>query len=102
MGDLSTFVMKPKDGKLSTFSCPMLNSANYTVWAIRIKVLLKLHNVWEIIEEEESTNAEKNNMAIALLFQSIPETLILQVGELDTAKKVWEAIKSRHVGADSS
>ncbi|XP_048615900.1 uncharacterized protein LOC125588544 [Brassica napus] len=71
MGDLSTFVMKPKGGKPSTFSCPMLNSANYTVWAIRIKVLLKLHN-----------------------------TLILLVGELDTAKKLWKAIKSRHVGAD--
>ena len=39
-------------------------------------------------------------MAIALLFQPIHATLILQVGELDTAKKVWEAIKARHVGAE--
>lgn len=39
-------------------------------------------------------------MAKALLFGSIPETLILQVGELDSAKKVWEAIKIRHVGAE--
>ena len=39
-------------------------------------------------------------MAVALIFQSIPEALILQVGDLDNAKKVWEAIKSRHMGAD--
>lgn len=39
-------------------------------------------------------------VAIALLFQSIPEVLILQVGELDTTKKVLEAIKARHVGAE--
>ena len=39
-------------------------------------------------------------MAIALLFQSIPEALILQVGDLDTAKSVWDAIKARHVGAE--
>lgn len=39
-------------------------------------------------------------MAIALLFQSIPETFILQVEELDTAKKVCEAIKAKHVGAE--
>ncbi|XP_013632942.1 PREDICTED: uncharacterized protein LOC106338531 [Brassica oleracea var. oleracea] len=39
-------------------------------------------------------------MATALLFQSILEALILQVGELETAKKVWDAIKARHVGAD--
>ena len=50
--------------------------------------------------EAETNDDEKNNKAIALLFQSIPETLILQVGELDTAKKVWDAIKSRHMGAD--
>ena len=37
---------------------------------------------------------------ITLVFQSILEAFILQVGELDTAKKVWDAIKVRHVGAD--
>ncbi|KAL0682807.1 hypothetical protein Bca4012_049655 [Brassica carinata] len=39
-------------------------------------------------------------MAIALIFQSVPEALILQIGEHDTSKKIWEAIKSRNLGAD--
>ena len=39
-------------------------------------------------------------LALALLFQSTPEAFILQVGELAEAKKVWEAIKTRHVGAE--
>ncbi|KAL0663599.1 hypothetical protein Bca4012_100436 [Brassica carinata] len=39
-------------------------------------------------------------MAISLIFQSIPEALVLQVGDIDNAKKVWEAIKARHMGAD--
>lgn len=39
-------------------------------------------------------------MAISFLFQSIPEALILQVGNLDTAKGVWDAIKARHLGAE--
>ncbi|KAG7568081.1 Zinc finger CCHC-type [Arabidopsis thaliana x Arabidopsis arenosa] len=39
-------------------------------------------------------------MATALLFQSIHETLVLQVGEHDTSKKVWNAIKVRHLGAE--
>lgn len=34
-------------------------------------------------------------MAIALIFQSIPEALILQVGAIDNAKKVWDVIKAR-------
>ena len=97
MGDLIPYT-KPREGS-SQIHCPMLNTTNYTVWAMRIKVLLKVHEVWEAVETE-TDNVKKNNMAMALLFQSIPETLILQVGELDTAKKVWEAIKVRHMGAD--
>ena len=77
----------------------MLSTTNYTVWSIRMKILLKVHKVWEIVETE-TNEIDKNNFAIALIFQSIPEALILQVGELYTAKKVWDAIKARHLGAD--
>ena len=62
-------------------------------------MLLRVHKVWEVVESD-STEGDKNDLATALLFQSIPETMILQVGALDTAKKVWDAIKTRHVGAD--
>lgn len=64
-----------------------------------MKMALKVHNVWEAIDPG-ITDSDKNNLATALLFQSIPETLTLQVGALDTAKAVWEAIQSRYVGAD--
>ena len=99
MGDITTIVKPKVGGGPSSISCPMLTSTNYTVWAMRIKVLLKVHKVWEVIDEE-SSDSEKNNLATALLFQSIPEVLILQVGELSSAKQVWEAIKARHMGAD--
>lgn len=64
-----------------------------------MKILLKVHKVWDVVETEEG-DVEKNNMAMALLVQSIPEALVLQVGELDSAKKIWDAIKTRHMGAD--
>ena len=98
MGDITTVIAKPKEGN-STITSLMLNTTNYTVWAIRMKILLKLHRVWEILEEE-TNESNKNYVAVALIFQSIPEALIVQVGEQDTAKKVWDAIKARHLGAD--
>ena len=98
MGDLVTTAVK-KDGGASSISCPMLTATNYTVWSIRMKLLLRVHKVWEIIENE-SVESDKNDIATALLFQSIPETMILQTGGLDTARKVWDAIKTRYVGAD--
>ena len=83
----------------SSIKLPMLNASNYTVWAMRMKIALKVNKVWETIDPGNK-HEEKNNMTIALLFQSIPEALILQVGDLDTAKSVWDAIKARHVGAE--
>ncbi|XP_013722901.1 uncharacterized protein LOC106426709 [Brassica napus] len=97
MGDI--VVARKEGGGPSKITCSMLTATNYTIWAIRIKVLLKVHKVWETVENE-SDDSEKNNMATTLFFQSIPEALILQVRELDTAKKIWDAIKSRHMGAD--
>lgn len=85
-------VTTKKEGGSSSIKCPMLTTTNYTVWAIRMKMLLRVHKVWEVIETE-STEGDKNDMVTTLLFQSISETMILQVGELDTAKKVWDAIR---------
>ncbi|KAG7582977.1 Zinc finger CCHC-type [Arabidopsis suecica] len=96
----TTALAKVSDGGgASSIKCPMLTSTNYTVWAMRMRILLRVHKVWNIIEES-SEDEEKNDMAMALLFQSIPESLVLQVGKVNTAKKVWESIKSKHLGAE--
>ena len=83
----------------STVVCPMLSSTNYTVWAMGMKVLLRVHKVRESIEPG-TDDEEKKDIATALLFQSIPENLILQVGEVDSPKEIWEAVKSRNLGAE--
>lgn len=64
-----------------------------------MKILLRVDEVWDITETE-STDGKKIYTAIVLIFQSIPKALILQVGELETVKQVWDAIKTRHLGAD--
>lgn len=82
-----------------SIKCPILNATNYTVWSMRMKVLLKIYKVWETIEPG-AEDQDKNNIAIGLLFQSIPESLILQIGEQETSKGIWDAIKARNLGAD--
>ena len=88
-----------KEGISNTIVCPMLNSTNYTVWAKRMKVLLRVHKVWESIDPG-TEDEEKKDVAIALLFQSLPESLVLQTGEDDSPKDIWEAIKTRNLGAE--
>ncbi|XP_076960026.1 uncharacterized protein LOC143636268 [Bidens hawaiensis] len=86
-------------GNPNAFQSPMLTSTNYTVWAIRMKVLLNVHKVWDTIDPG-ATDEDKNNIAIALIYQSISEETIMQVGNLDSAKEIWNAIKTRNLGAD--
>ncbi|XP_010471120.1 PREDICTED: uncharacterized protein LOC104750957 [Camelina sativa] len=77
----------------------MLSNTNYTVWAMRMEATLRVHKVWETINPG-SADEGKNDLTRALLFQSIPEALILQVGKQETAKAVWDAIKARNLGAE--
>ncbi|XP_048605480.1 uncharacterized protein LOC125582998 [Brassica napus] len=99
MADIKEEIVTTKDTGPATIKFPMLTSSNYTIWSMRMKIALKFSEVWETIDPG-TKDEKKNNMAIAFLFQSIPEALILQVGDIDTAKGVWDAIKARHVGAE--
>ncbi|XP_013594389.1 PREDICTED: uncharacterized protein PHLOEM PROTEIN 2-LIKE A7-like [Brassica oleracea var. oleracea] len=92
MGDLTVATTKPKETGSSSIKCPILSSTNYTVWAIKMKILLKVHKAWDIIETGGEDD-ERNNMALDLLVQSIPESLVLQVGELDLVKKGADRVK---------
>ncbi|XP_076907330.1 uncharacterized protein LOC143563737 [Bidens hawaiensis] len=96
MGDKETI---KTSGNPNAFQSPMLTSTNYTVWAILMKVLLNVHKAWNSIDPG-AIDDDKNNIAIALIYQSIPEATIMQVGNLDSAKEIWNAIKTRNLGAD--
>ncbi|CAA7056012.1 unnamed protein product [Microthlaspi erraticum] len=102
--DLTVAVAKPKEGGgSSSIICPMLTATNYTFWAMRMRMALRVHKVWDVVEKEtipHIPDGEKNDMAIALICQSIPEALVLQVGELDSAKKIWNTIQAKYVGAE--
>ncbi|GJU90786.1 initiator tRNA phosphoribosyl transferase [Tanacetum coccineum] len=82
-----------------TFQCPILTSTNYTIWRMRIEVLIGIHEVWDVIDPG-SDDAKKNNIVKGLLFQSIPEDLVSQIRNLKTGKEMWEAIKTRNLGVD--
>lgn len=56
--DLAITTTKKKGGS-STINCPMLNKTNYTVWATQMKILLRIHEVWGVVEEE-STEIKNN------------------------------------------
>ncbi|XP_024965797.1 uncharacterized protein LOC112505999 [Cynara cardunculus var. scolymus] len=71
-----------------TFQFPILSSTNYTIWRMRMEVLLGIHGVWEVVDPGLDY-AKKNNIVKVLLFQSIPE----DEARLQTLTAEFESMK---------
>nr|GEU39745.1 zinc finger, CCHC-type [Tanacetum cinerariifolium] len=84
------------------FRCSMLKPSNYSLWAIRMQIILEVNGLWEMIEPLETTKADnkKNKTAIAFLYQVLPEEQLLQITKHKTAKAIWDALKTRHIGEE--
>nr|GEX98247.1 zinc finger, CCHC-type [Tanacetum cinerariifolium] len=80
----------------------MLKPTNYSLWAIRMQIILKANGLWEMIEPNEKTQADnkKDKTAMAFLYQALPEEQLLQITKHKTAKAIWDALKTRHMGEE--
>nr|GEX72122.1 zinc finger, CCHC-type [Tanacetum cinerariifolium] len=62
--------------------------------------ILEANGLWEMIEPLETTQADnkKDKTAIAFLYQALPEEQLLQITKHKTAKAIWDALKTKHIG----
>ncbi|KAJ9538848.1 hypothetical protein OSB04_031581 [Centaurea solstitialis] len=89
-------------GSTTHFQCPLLNSTNYTIWSIRMRTILQANGLWEMIEPTDQTKKDdkSDKIAMAYLFQALPEDLNLQVATCKGAKEIWDTLKIRNIGVE--
>ncbi|XP_071687108.1 uncharacterized protein [Rutidosis leptorrhynchoides] len=82
--------------------CLKLTESNYTSWSIMVETALKAYGLWEVVDHVTggTVEARKNHTTKGIIFQTLPEDILLQVAKHNDAKDVWEAIKTRYLGAD--
>nr|GFA20058.1 hypothetical protein [Tanacetum cinerariifolium] len=81
----------------------MLTRSNYAAWAIKMRVFMQAQGVWEDIEPRTRNMAidvKKDKLALAAIYQGIPEDLLLSLVEKQTAKDAWEMLKTMYMGAE--
>ncbi|GJS75225.1 zinc finger, CCHC-type containing protein [Tanacetum coccineum] len=63
---------------------------------------IEAHGLWEAIETKDNTEVDtkKDKATIAFLYQALTEDVILQVAGCETAKELWDFVKTRHVGEE--
>ncbi|GKB97076.1 zinc finger, CCHC-type containing protein [Tanacetum coccineum] len=84
------------------FQCPILKPSNYSLWAIRMQIILEANGLWEMIEPDDKTQADnkKDKTDIAFLYQALLEEQLIQITKHKTAKAIWNALKTRHIGEE--
>ncbi|GKF24010.1 hypothetical protein Tco_0076332 [Tanacetum coccineum] len=67
-----------------------------------MQIILEANGLWEMIEPDDKTQADnkKDKTAIAFLYQALPEEQLLQITKHKTAKAIWDALKTRHIGEE--
>lgn len=91
--------VKNKDGSVG-LNYPMLTKSNYTAWSLKMKVYMQAHGIWEAVETTNTKGTledKTDKMALAAIYQGIPEDILLSVADKTTAK---EAVKTMCLGAD--
>lgn len=95
-------INKAKNGSIG-LSYPMLSRSNYTTWALKMKVYLKARGVWSAIDLKDpkaTVDDKADKVALAMIYQGLPEEILLSVAEKETTKGTWEAIRTLCQGAD--
>ena len=94
--------LKTKESSVS-LSYPMLTKNNYIMWSLKMKVFMKARRVWGAIEQKDPkviVDDKKVQMALAAIYQGVPEDVLLTIAEKETAKEAWEAIKTMCMGVE--
>ncbi|XP_074355672.1 uncharacterized protein LOC141695315 [Apium graveolens] len=96
--------METRKTKESSFGLnfPMLTKVNYTAWALKIKVFMQAHGVWDAIEPKDpkaTVEDKTDKRALAIIYQGLPEDM-LSIADKTTSKGAWEAVKILSLGAE--
>ncbi|XP_074327604.1 uncharacterized protein LOC141665518 [Apium graveolens] len=96
---------KLKIGGSYGLSYPLLARSNYTAWALKMKVVMQAQGVWYAIESSDPKVAAEekiDKVALAMIYQGIPEDVLLSIANKKTAKESWDMIKTLCQGADKA
>lgn len=93
---------KNKNGTMA-LTYPMLSKSNYTTWAMKMRAVMKAHGIWEAIEPthpKATVDVKANRFAVVVIYQAVPEDILLAMAEKTSAKGVWDAVKIMCHGAE--
>ncbi|KAG6509172.1 hypothetical protein ZIOFF_034563 [Zingiber officinale] len=99
----------------STISPPVFDGDNYQIWAVRMETYLDALDLWEALDVDyeipvlpanptmakikvHKEKKTKKSKAKACLFAAVSATIFSRIMSLQTAKEIWDYLKSEYEG----
>lgn len=80
---------------------PMLTRSNYSIWAVKMKALMRAQGVWDaVVAVSGKVDDTMDQKALTAIYQSIPDDVFAFIAEKTTSHEAWEAIKTNRLGDD--
>ncbi|XP_076931927.1 uncharacterized protein LOC143597257 [Bidens hawaiensis] len=92
-------VVQAREPSSTSLQCTKLTKTNYNTWVIIMESILDAQGLWEVVSGE-ALYERKNKMARAIIFQALPENVLMQVARTRDAQEIWESLRVRFLGAD--
>ncbi|CAL8116954.1 unnamed protein product [Prunus armeniaca] len=98
------------------FRAPIFNGENFDFWQIKMKTIFRLHELWDLVEneyktpmmkEEELTEAErkllrehvvKDARALGIIQGAVSDQIFPRIATQENAKAAWDILKQEFVG----
>ncbi|XP_031099299.1 uncharacterized protein LOC116003543 [Ipomoea triloba] len=104
LSEISSMMSRP--------SFPRLDGGNYDIWSIRTKILLKLYDVWDLVEKgykvkgrngkASKKDLDKDSFAYNIIMESVKISVSRSIVDADNSKELWDAIKTKYKDKDKS
>lgn len=80
-----------------------LNNTNYSIWKIKMKMILIAENVWFVVNDkqstEEQTSAEwlrADQLAKSLILLNLDDNQLYLIANTTTSKEIWNSLQEFH------
>lgn len=92
--------------KTALKTTPLLTEENYRIWKDKMKALLKLRGVLDILESTSESLSSQDNNEIQLLLISKVDTIthnnVISAANINSSKDIWKAIKEQFSSSQAS
>ncbi|KRZ95736.1 Retrovirus-related Pol polyprotein from transposon TNT 1-94 [Trichinella sp. T8] len=95
------------DGDLGKPVIAKLNSSNYQLWKLKMKVLLMRDGLWDLVSQPKPCTipedwSRKECKVIAAICLTVEDDQLIHLVQLETAREMWQPLQRLHERASIS